>query len=373
MARLLVIIPTTAGPLIIRKLGPRPALPASCAFADGDFRPLPWSADYARLTAKDGPLARLLPFVGMQSHELRLSGSFDAGRSWELPVALAHEALARGDTLTDDPANADEILFATGAIDLDLKVIPGDYALEPKLAKSTAIFEAAPQARLDIRLPHGPAAETALHLAKTMAGTRGNARIVGEVAAKSVAAPAAISAKDQTRAPVIAAGVIAAAAAFVGFWFMRQPAPAPAPVPQPAPSREVALAPVQPMPPAEVASPLIVEELRAPSGSNCRQVVFGAASPTATAVMRDKTTLAPSRLDSTLCGLRFKTVQDSRAQFTLPAELLATGLAPIRAADGSQTLFLKQNLAQNIVYRIQMTGEGLPPGLALTHEIRIAP
>jgi hypothetical protein len=134
--RLLVIIPTTGGPLIVKSLKPRQGLPASTAFAEGDFRPLPWSADYARLCT-----SALAPVIGgLVPHELRLSGSFDAGRSWEAPVALAHLLLARGHSLVASPDEAEAILWTTGAVDLDLAPIPGHYALIDKLALSADLL-----------------------------------------------------------------------------------------------------------------------------------------------------------------------------------------------------------------------------------------
>lgn len=132
---ILVVVPTTGGPVVLRSLKRRPGLPASAAFAAGDYRPLPWSGDYARLAAAGGPLSRLAGEVS-EPYELRLSGSFDAGRSWEVPVCLAHGLLARGHSLTADPEAADLVLWATGAVDLDLAVLPGDYALLDKLARS---------------------------------------------------------------------------------------------------------------------------------------------------------------------------------------------------------------------------------------------
>ncbi|WP_187371573.1 hypothetical protein [Methylobacterium oryzihabitans] len=151
----LVVIPTTAGPLCLRALRPRPGLPAPAAFADGDYRPLPWSADYARLCAAGGPLARLLG-AAPAAHELRLSGSFDAGRSWEVPVSLAHGLAARGHPLAAGPEEAGLIVWATGAVDLDLAVRPGDYALLDKIARSRALLAAAPDAVLAVLLPEGP-------------------------------------------------------------------------------------------------------------------------------------------------------------------------------------------------------------------------
>lgn len=152
---ILVIIPTTAGPLRLRSLTPRPGLPAAAAFADGDYRPLPWSADYAGLCAPSGPLARFTQ-ADLPPHELRLTGSFDAGRSWEVPVCLTHGLIARGHRLAAEPAQADLILWATGAVDRDLAVRPGDYALLDKIERCRALLAEAPDAALAVLLPEGP-------------------------------------------------------------------------------------------------------------------------------------------------------------------------------------------------------------------------
>ncbi|QZN98705.1 hypothetical protein [Chenggangzhangella methanolivorans] len=52
MRRLLVVVPTTGGPAVLRRLGPRAGLPVSAAFADGDYRPLAW---VGRLRPAGGP------------------------------------------------------------------------------------------------------------------------------------------------------------------------------------------------------------------------------------------------------------------------------------------------------------------------------
>jgi len=87
---------------------------------------------------------------------VRLSGSCDAGRSWEVPVCLAHGLVESGHPLAATPAEADLILWATGAVDLDLSVLPGDYALLDKIARCTSLIAEAPGAALAVLLPEGP-------------------------------------------------------------------------------------------------------------------------------------------------------------------------------------------------------------------------
>lgn len=158
----LVLVPTTGGALRIERLAPRPGLPRGAAFAAGDYRPLALSADYGRLSAPEGPLAKALTDRGglpphtLPPHELRLSASPDGGRSWEAPVALAHLLLAHGHRIVADPAEAELVVWATGAVDLDLRILPGDYALPLKVAASAAVLEAAATARIVAVLPPGP-------------------------------------------------------------------------------------------------------------------------------------------------------------------------------------------------------------------------
>ena len=130
--RFAVLIPTTGAVLHLRALVPRPGLPHGAAFAEGDYRPLPLSTDYRALAGPEGPIARHLggPLV---PHELRLSGAPDSGRSWEAPVVIAHLLLADGWTLVQADDDPDLTVWATGAVDLDLRLLEGDYALGRKV------------------------------------------------------------------------------------------------------------------------------------------------------------------------------------------------------------------------------------------------
>src|SRR5215813_13748079 len=184
--RLLFVIPTNGGPLVVTALRPRPGLQGSVAFAEGDFRGLPWSAEYAELCKPGGALAGAIPQLA--PHELRLSGSFDTGRSWEAPIALAHLMLARGHTCAARPAEAEAIIWTTGAIDLDLAPIGGDYALSDKIEKTAALLAGVPETTpIFVILPPAPDVEAAWTRLQAIA----NARPVRRIAAVRMAEVAA--------------------------------------------------------------------------------------------------------------------------------------------------------------------------------------
>lgn len=368
--RFLVVIPTTAGPLTIRSLKPRPALPASAAFADGDYRPLPWSGDYARLVGPDGPLAR---DAGKrpESYELRLSGSFDTGRSWEAPVALAHLLLGRGHSLVADPAEAEIVLWATGALDLDLRPIAARYALLDKIEQTRALFEAAPQARIAVLLsPDDEQGAAWMRLAGILPD-----RLLKLDGADMPAAAAQIEAAISPPLPIIiepasapksrhAVAVVAVLAlmVFVGAAFMlsgrepeviAQPSPLIVEAEQPRPPSppEVAPPPAKPEP-----APVIVEELRAPPGQSCRAVAFDAAAP-----LRKEVTLGvgrafeTSRNDAGLCGLSFRPRDAKTAGFEISQNLKSLTVTPSRLSDGSEVLFFREQVRQNVVYTVQVS------------------
>ncbi|KMO27190.1 hypothetical protein [Methylobacterium aquaticum] len=361
----LVVVPTTGGPVVLLSLKRRPGLPASAAFAAGDYRPLPWSGDYARLAASGGPLSRL---ADAGPYELRLSGSFDAGRSWEVPVCLAHGLVARGHSLTADPEAADLVLWATGAVDLDLAVLPGDYALLDKLARSADLLAAA-KADLVLLLPDGPEAAEAARAFRAL----GRAHPPVILPAASVpAALAALARPEPSPAPAagrrsaLAAALVALLAATVlaaGFAMLRarpeadrpvvavgalvpvEPGPAVAPAPEPMAS------------PEPVAVAAVVEELAAPAGSSCRRVAFGADPPVRRPVPAEAPgRLRASRLAPDLCGLAFRAAVPG-ARVAVGPELAAAALPPTRLPDGAQAYFLREGARRNLVYTVQvMTG-----------------
>src|SRR5690606_2634536 len=130
----LCVIPTTGGPLFIEGIQVRKRLKSSYAVTKGDFRPLAFSPDYARFVS--GPLTG---HIDPGPYELSLSGAIDSGRSWELPVLLAHllhapERLAASGGLAGEAEGTDAnqatcLVWATGAVDTDLNPAPGTYEI----------------------------------------------------------------------------------------------------------------------------------------------------------------------------------------------------------------------------------------------------
>lgn len=360
--RVLVLIPTTGGPLLVRGLKPRPALPGSAAFADGDYRPLPWSADYARLSAPDGPLARIVPPGGLVPHELRLDRSFDAGRSWEAPVALAHGLSAQGHAIVRGPGEADTILWATGAVDLDLTLIPGDYALLDKVEASRTLLERHPDARLAVLLPPGRDRDAAL---AALASLRPDGQVEPIDAASIGAALDALAGRAAATVPtragrrtvgLAAAAAVVALALGLGAWGLLRGGASSGVGP-------VVTSPVAARVPDPPPAILAVEELRARAGSSCRRVVFGADGPERRPVAVEASgRVQPSRLTPELCGLSFRIMGGAPGSIEVGAALTAVSLPPAAQPDGSVTVFLRGDLRRKIVYTAHVVGAGAVPG-----------
>ncbi|ORE97568.1 hypothetical protein [Aurantimonas sp. 22II-16-19i] len=127
-----IIIPTTAKPVELRAIKRRPRVPASYMAMAGDFRPLALSADYHRFV--NGPLRSVV--AELPSVELSLSDALDCGRSWELPVLIAHLMEAAGRLGTAEAM----LVWATGMVDADLNPQGADYHIALKLELSRPLF-----------------------------------------------------------------------------------------------------------------------------------------------------------------------------------------------------------------------------------------
>ncbi|MEL7543806.1 MAG: hypothetical protein AAGJ70_08520 [Pseudomonadota bacterium] len=117
--------PTTGGMVWVERVRARPRLQASYAALKGDFRPLALSGDYHNF------VSGLLAAHGIAdgAHELQLSADIDSGRSWEIPVLIAH-LLARDDDAT---GNRPDIIWATGSVDPELNPQAEDFSVSRKL------------------------------------------------------------------------------------------------------------------------------------------------------------------------------------------------------------------------------------------------
>lgn len=126
-----VVIPTTDGPIEICKLERLTRIPVSTMQLHGDFRQLRIAPDYHAFVT--GPLT--LHGISDGAWRLELDDEIDTGRSWELPVLVAHllkEAPPRG-----------RLIWATGAVDGDLCPAAGNYHLDRKIEVNRSLFESA--------------------------------------------------------------------------------------------------------------------------------------------------------------------------------------------------------------------------------------
>lgn len=153
--RVTVIVPTTAGPGLVAGLHARPHLPRSQVNTVTDYRPLPdISERYHDFVEKGGPLRQLLALGDVQ-FELRLDSAPETGRSWELPVALAHWCRTQGHELVCE--KPDLVIWSTGAIKPDLQIRPDTYHLVGKLEASREMLARyrVAGATLTVLLPDG--------------------------------------------------------------------------------------------------------------------------------------------------------------------------------------------------------------------------
>lgn len=398
--RLLFVVPTTGGPLVVTALRPRPGLPISAAFAAGDFRSLAWSDDYARLCAPGGALCRVLPQLA--PHELRLSGSFDTGRSWEAPVALAHLLLAQGHACAAQPAQAQAMIWTTGALDLDLALTGGDYALCDKIEKSALLLaQVPPTAQIFVIFPPARDADAAFArlqaLAKGRTLTRLEALSMVEGAAAlrqrlvlpGVRGDAGAQTRRHPFGRAAAAGALLAVAGAAGTYALMGPQR------QAVEAGEVKAGEnkagetkagetkmgetkadgektTENAAPAAVSARLRISEIRPPAGSDCRKLLFAPAAAELHAVAAlDAVTFTPSKLESTLCGIAIETLR-AGDRFAVTGDLPAAALAPAVGQNGAAAYVLRAGRGQNIVYEVQVSGapaSGQPPMVVFHHTI----
>jgi hypothetical protein len=141
--RVLVLVPTTGKLNRVLRIDPYPDLVHSFVVRQGDVERLQITRKYADLTSQGGPLAALGAPVTPGLYRLLLAGPIDAGDSWQLPVLLAHLAVALGEKLAEEPAEGDVVLWSTGAVDVDLNIVDHDYRLPAKVACSRAVLQEA--------------------------------------------------------------------------------------------------------------------------------------------------------------------------------------------------------------------------------------
>ena len=119
MNRVRVYIATTEGPVAVQKITAEDPDVPSVACRDGTTEILAISRDYTRFVDRGTGLVAAL--TGHGAYRLDLDRPVDGGRSWQLPVLLAHLLEAEGRLAgPDEPAGF--ALLATGEVDRDQRV-----------------------------------------------------------------------------------------------------------------------------------------------------------------------------------------------------------------------------------------------------------
>lgn len=361
-----MLVPTTGGVMRILSLMPRPGLPHSAAFTDGDYRPLALSPDYRALAGPEGPIARHLG-TAPDPHELRLSGAPEAGRSWEAPVAVAHLLLARGWTLENDPANARLTVWATGALDLDLSVIPGDYQLVRKADLSLDDLRRAGHDTL-LLLPPGEGREdAATRLEQACYHPRRVDRLSGlddvfQTYEHPSASPAKIGQPSLMRFALPGAALALALIGFAQFGANVGAPDEPVNSDTDPPDPQIEVTPEVPPQPQYT-----VLEVRSAPGGSCRQALFDAAQRRTTPVAWVDDRYTTTTFSADLCGVAVGHVADE----TIPDIQSDPGDAfiEVETTQNQRAFFLRQGV-QNVVYWIPDTVED--GAFVLRHEIRPA-
>ena len=135
--RVHVFIATTEGPVAVQKITAEDPDVPSVVCLDGTTEILPISRDYTRFVDRGtGLVARL---TGHGAYRLDLDRPVDGGRSWQLPVLLAH-LLDAEHRLAGPEEPAGLTLLATGEVDREQRV-RSVGGLERKLSAARALIE----------------------------------------------------------------------------------------------------------------------------------------------------------------------------------------------------------------------------------------
>lgn len=169
----IVLIPTPSKPIRIRRISPRPDLPASLVVRGADFRSLRWSNDYQQFVSPHGPVQALVKKRAGGAFMLQVEDEIDDGRSWEVPVLIAHRLLDQGHPFATSDDEALMVVFATGQLDFDTgkaaadqAVGAGEYHLSEKIRAAVPLLRdaAGRGARVVCLIPPGPGSEEAVKL-----------------------------------------------------------------------------------------------------------------------------------------------------------------------------------------------------------------
>jgi hypothetical protein len=191
---LTVVVPTTAGAILVRGLRWTQKIPASRVVlgnetADQCER---WTKEYNNLLRPGDPMRTLLGLPEGGGFRLVVTAEIDHGKSWIMPVAAGHFGSALGEALHTDVPRARLLIWTTGALDFSMAenasaaaVVPNDYQLVSKIDHSRELFATAAHAGTPVLciLPAGGDAERAATvLGKVLANQTHHIAIAGSLA-----------------------------------------------------------------------------------------------------------------------------------------------------------------------------------------------
>ncbi len=134
--KLRVVIPTTDGPSLVRRITPEDPSLRSVICLAGTPTLLPVSAAYDAFVRR--PTGVVERDVGHRVFRIDVSAAIDEGDSWQLGLYLAHR-LKQADRLAEDDEPAAGIVWASGSVDIDLQVGPVTR-LADKVRQSADVF-----------------------------------------------------------------------------------------------------------------------------------------------------------------------------------------------------------------------------------------
>mgnify|MGYP000586722031 CR=1 FL=1 len=155
-----VYIPLTSGSITILSL--KATRRQSAVYIGDNYRAnTALSHKYIDFLNSEGELQSLLSSEVI-GYELRLSDGFDSGDSWEVPLTISHWLLANGHEIVPD--NPDYYIWSTGALSINLQVIPSDYCVSEKFTRFYADQDRAFLNNHYIFLPYGYGLDEINHL-----------------------------------------------------------------------------------------------------------------------------------------------------------------------------------------------------------------
>lgn len=182
--KVLVVIPTTAGPIRVVSLRTIGSKGRSAVLLDGTTTQANISNSYNDfIKSPTGLINRLFDLPETPTYRLDISDRIESGSSWNLAVLAAHALKAASRGLASAIHEATHLVWATGSINaVHLSIEPVAH-ISDKLRKSAALFEAARAAGLevDVFLPIGTEEDLDGDVAASLRSLRIQPAFVGRV------------------------------------------------------------------------------------------------------------------------------------------------------------------------------------------------